>query len=312
MMKKYKIYSILSTVLLFIVMACSDDFVGNSPNMNDNVGAITLVTVNPAKNFFNLTAPSLAAEEVEFTVDVDGFGITSVSSVEVELVYTDKDRLYDPFREEKYDSVHAPIVLQTISTFPSTVVITGASVASALGIPIDSLAVGDKFQVTLPINTADGRRLTTALDSDLCNEPAQPSFGGCGVAWAISCPSAIPVGTFTATSGGTSTDGCPPTNPLSGLPYDITLTDEGAGVYTVSDFSAGVYQNWYGACYGYTFETPISFIDVCNNLTLIGKNDGFTCLVTGSGTYDPATGIITINWSNCFGDVGNWTVDVKP
>ncbi|HOO10968.1 MAG TPA: hypothetical protein PKW06_13600, partial [Cyclobacteriaceae bacterium] len=70
--------------------------------------------------------------------------------------------------------------------------------------------------------------------------------------------------------------------------------------------------NWYGACYGYTFETPISFIDVCNNLTLIGKNDGFTCLVTGSGTYDPATGIITINWSNCFGDVGNWTVDVKP
>ncbi|MEQ8363509.1 MAG: hypothetical protein RH948_11610 [Cyclobacteriaceae bacterium] len=311
-MKKYKIFSILATLSLLIVMACSDEYVLKSPNVNDNVGAVTKVTVNPAKNFFNLTAPSLASEEVEFTLDVDGFGITTVNSVEVELVYTDKDRLYDPFREEKYDSVHSAVTLMTLSTFPSTVVVTGADVAAALGIPIDSLAVGDMFQITLPINTADGRRLTTALGSDLCNEPAQPSFGGCGVAWAISCPSAIPVGTFTATSGGTSADGCPPTNPLSGLSYDITLTDNGAGVYTVSDFSAGVYQNWYGACYGYTFETSISFSDVCNNLTIIGKNDGFSCAIAGSGTYNPATGVITINWSNCFGDVGDWTVDVTP
>ncbi|MEZ4947642.1 MAG: hypothetical protein R2804_19075 [Cyclobacteriaceae bacterium] len=303
-MKNYKIYSMLCTLLLLIVMACSDEFVGNSPNFNDHVGAVTKVTVNPTKNFFNLNA-ALATAEVEFSVDVDGFGITTVNSVEVELVYTDKDRLYDPFREEKYDSVHSAVTLMTLSSFPSTVVVTGADVAAALGIPIDSLDVGDSFQITLPINTADGRRLTTALDSDLCNEPAQPSFGGCGVAWAISCPSDLGA-EYSYVTTNIACANCSASDPgaaACGASISGTgsWTDLGSGVYSVSDATFGQY----GCAWGDTEAEGVQITDVCSKIGSgpQGGSDQYGLLYTFIITDNTGT-TLTIDWSNDYGDSG--------
>jgi hypothetical protein len=109
---------------------------------------------------------------------------------------------------------------------------------------------------------------------------------------------------YDAVSGGTSTDGCPPTNPIVGLNYVVTLTDLGGGSYSISDYSAGVYQDWYGACFGYTFETSATLVDICNSISFT-VNDAFGCPNTGTGTYDPGTGVITYTWSNCFGDIGD-------
>lgn len=292
-MKNYKIYSAITMFLLFIAMACSDEFPGKSPNLNDNVGAVTLVKVNPDKNFFNLTAPSLADEEIEFTLDVDGFGITTVNSVEIELVFTEKDRLYDPFREEEVDSVYAPVTLRTISSFPSTVVVTGQQVADALGIAVGDFELGDSFQITLPINTADGRRLTTALASDLCNEPAQPSFGGCGVAWAIACPSSLITGTVTYNLAVNVTSTCCGLTSGDQPPATATITNSGAGIYVVSDHMAG-----HVAAFDLDPE-PIKIVDICGTLSLLDEAGlNYTSGPTQGVSFDPGTGVWTINFDN--------------
>lgn len=303
--------AIIKYILIIIMVsvstiACRDESLNPIPDMNDNIGAVTLIAVNPARTFYNLSNP-LADEFVEFTIDVDGFGITKINSVDLELIYTEKDRVYDPFQDIYVDSVYDAVLLKTVNTFPVTVQITPAEIATALGISIDDLELGDNFNVVFPINTADGRRLTTALNSELCNQPAQPSFGGCNVSWFLTCPSAIQLGTYSAVSTATSTDGCPPTNPLVDFAFEVELSADGAGKYEISDFFAGVYMNWYGACYGYDFETPASFTDVCDNLNFTFQ-DAFGATVQGTGTYDSNTGIITYSWVNDFGDEGTTTL----
>ncbi len=304
---KRNILKIVAIAIIFLtIQSCTDESLAPAPDVNDPtiVGAVTLVTPNPDRLFFNALNP-LATEFIEFDLDIDNFGVTDVESVDVELVFTDKDRIWDPLRLEFRDSIYASVNVGNITTFPTTFQMTGQQAADALGFgTVDSLQVGDRFQLTYPINTSDGRKLTVALNSDLCNEPAQPSFGGCGFAWAVSCVSAIPTGLYDAVSGGTSTDGCPPTNPIVGLNYVVTLTDLGGGSYSISDYSAGVYQDWYGACFGYTFETSATLVDICNSISFT-VNDAFGCPNTGTGTYDPGTGVITYTWSNCFGDIGD-------
>jgi hypothetical protein len=305
-MKTILKYILIAIMVSVSTIACRDESLNPLPDMNDNIGAVTLIAVNPDRTFYNLSNP-LADEFVEFTIDVDGFGITKINSVDLELIYTEKGRVYDPFQDIYVDSVYDAVLIKTVSTFPITVQITPAEIATALGISMDDLELGDNFNVVFPINTADGRRLTTALNSELCNQPAQPSFGGCNVQWSLTCPSAIPLGTYTAVSTATSTDACPPTNPLVDFTYEVELTSTAAGKYEVSDFFAGVYIDWYGACYGYDFETPASFTDVCNDLSF-SFQDAFDATVQGTGTYDSNTGVITYSWVNDFGDEGTTTL----
>lgn len=254
----------LSAIIIF---SCKDDDLDPRPDLNENVGAVTLVQVNPDKNFFNLNAADFSAEEVEFTVDVDGFDITGIRDVEVQVVYTDAGAIFDPLRGGSVDSVFAPIVLSTLTSFPSTVSITTQAVADALGLPLDSLQLGDDFQVTLPINTTDGRTLTTALSSDLCNQPAQPSFGGCGVAWAVACPSTLDgIADYTITSA---------TAPVTATSGTIEWVNEGPGVYSWDSYTFGGYQTLYGCC-EQDRSSSLKFSDVCNELTMSAA-DGFGC-----------------------------------
>ncbi len=279
------------------LIACDDDeHKGDSPDFNNHVGAVTTLSVNPDKNFFNLTATDFAAEEIEFTVDVDGFGLTEVNSVDVEIVYTEKDAIFNPFKEEFEDSVYAPVLIMNITTFPSTVAITAAQVAAALSRTAADFEVGDGFSLTLPINTADGRRLTVALNSDLCNEPAQPSFGGCGVAWSVACPSNLGgsisyVHTNLVAAGASCASG-----PLTG---SVTWTDQGGGTYVPSDLSFGQFAE----CYSDEPATGSGRIsDVCNVISTPGEDqygDSYTYTIvniTGSS--------MTIDWVNTFDDGG--------
>lgn len=278
--------------------------------MDDNIGAVTKITRSGDRTFFNALNP-LADEYVEFAIDVDGFDVTTINSVDLMLVYTDKGRNYDPFQDKYVDSVFAPVLVRSVTTFPSTVKISGADVVSALNLnSVDDIEVGDSFNVTFPINTADGRRLTVALNSELCNQPAQPSFGGCNVQWVVTCPSNIPLGSYTASTTATSTDvDCANAVDLTDYKVDVTLTSPSAGVYRISDFFGGVYVKWYGACYGGA-KNPASFIDVCNTLSF-GFADMFGAGVNGSISRDAGTGIITYTWTNDFGDTGTTILTPK-
>lgn len=167
----------------------------------------------------------------------------------------------------------------------------------------DDIQVGDVLTVTTRFTMSDGTILeilspdgvtggtgtniaTTVLFSTLINYP-------------VSCPSNLG-GNYKVVSSGFSTDGAPVNNPLVDFEYDIVLTDNGGGSYTISDGVAGVYQDWYCAPYGYCFETAGTFTDVCGILS--GSwTEAFGCQVDLTGVAND-DGTLTIQWANCFGD----------
>jgi hypothetical protein len=313
-MKNLLKYSILTLVALVVIAlnACEEERWGNIPNLDNNIGAVTLVNVNPDKTFYN-ALNDLATEEVEFQLDVDGFEITEINSIDVELIFTENDATLDA-EGNPADVTYDPVLVSNVdaSTLPATITFSATEALTAIqtfkpGFTIDSLEVGDGFNLIFPINTADGRRLTTALSSELCNEPVQPSFGGCNVAWFISCPSDIPTGTYNTTvTTAQSTDGCC-TAPITDFKSTVAITSPSTGVYSVDDIFAGLYIEWYDV-YGLTFKVPQNFSDVCNNLTT-SFIDPFGGAVIMTGTYDPATGAINFDGSNEFGDTWKmvWT-----
>ena len=97
-------------------------------------------------------------------------------------------------------------------------------------------------------------------------------------------------------------DGCCP-NPVT-VEYTSSLVQTGPTSYTVKDFSAGTYGFWYCAPYGLcndTFEgLAANLQDICGNVNLSAGYWGST----GAGKVDDATGVITIDWVNVFGDAG--------
>ncbi|MGM0581132.1 MAG: hypothetical protein ACQETL_10660 [Bacteroidota bacterium] len=127
-------------------------------------------------------------------------------------------------------------------------------------------------------------------------------------------------GEYSTTASGESTDGCPSENPISGFASTETMTadpdnnftnDDGEDVnaYIISDFHAGVYMEWYGDCYGYTFPTPARiFVNTATGEVTGTVDDGFgsTNEIT-SGLMDACNGNITYEWINGFGDTGTIT-----
>lgn len=296
---------ILFITLGIVALSCTNPDLDPRPDLNDHVGAITKLTIDTpsAERFFDFSLP-LADQSMSVTIDVDGFDLVTVSSVDVEIVYSDLDGIYNEFKDEFEPLVYDPVVVASITSFPGSATVSATDIATALGVAVADFDLGDTFSMTFPLHTTDGRRLTVALASDLCNEPAQPSFGGCDFGWAISCKSEIVAGTYDAVSGGTSTDGCPTPNPVSGITKTVTLTDLGGGQFEVSDFHAGTYESFYTACYGHPAETVGRIVDVCNVLT-VTASDGWACQNwSTSGAVDPLTGIITYEWTNCWGDTG--------
>jgi hypothetical protein len=295
-MKKLRIKYILILTLVLAYFSCRDESTLPYPDINKYAGAVTNIETNPDKSFFN-ALNDLSAEEVEFSVDVNGFNLTEVNSVDLELVFTQLGVLLD-LEGNPRDSVWAPVLLSTINTFPSTVNITGQQAADALGIGTDDFNVGDNFQITFPINTADGRRLTVALNSDLCNEPVQPSFGGCSYVWGIACPSDL-AGTYdystivTAVGDGGDISGC--SNPVTG---SGSLTEIGGGIYSVSDATFGQYD----CAWADSPAIGVTMTDICNTVYVGGSDQYgliYTFVLIGNDGTD-----LTIDWSNDYGDVG--------
>ncbi|MBL0739777.1 hypothetical protein [Chryseolinea lacunae] len=273
-----KYISAFILVLLAAISCREDDNV--RPKMDDNIGAVTKITRNGDRTFFNALNP-LADEYVEFAIDVDGFDVTTINSVDLMLVYTDKGRNYDPFQDKYVDSVFAPVLIRSVTTFPSTVKISGADVVSALKLnSVDDIDVGDSFNVTFPINTADGRRLTVALNSELCNQPAQPSFGGCNVQWGVSCPSTIQTGNYQVHVESTNAT------------YTVQVSANGGGVYTISNFNLDYDLDFYG---GFDDLLVVGFFtDVCSDIQLSGTDPDYGVQWRGAIQYDENAKTLTI------------------
>jgi hypothetical protein len=295
-MKRISIFTIVFAGL-FLLNACQDEDWRPSPNINENIGAVTKISVNPDKNFFNALNP-LASEEVEFTIDVDGFEVTEVSSVDIMLQFTEMNGVYNELEEVFEDSVYTAVKVGEVSSFPATFSISAADAAAALNVDVSFFKVGDGFDLTFPIHSADGRTFTVALNSDLCQQPAQPSFGGCNVRWTIACASDLG-GTYDfsttviAAGAGGAAGNC--SNPVTGTG---TLTDLGGGKYDVSDATFGQYD----CAWDDTPAVGVRLVDVCNKISLSGS-DQYGLIYTFVIKDNDGTSL-TIDWSNDFGDAG--------
>jgi len=176
-MQKVRIYSIAALLLLVVTISCRDDDWAPYPDWNENVGAATKITVNASRNSFRLSN-GLANEFLEFNLDVDGYEVTQVAEVELLFTFFDATPGTTPV---------GPKLLKKVNAFPATVQVTAQEAAAAIGngFTINDFAAGDNFRLTFPIITTEGRRLTVALNSQLCTEPAQPLYRSCQVQWNV-------------------------------------------------------------------------------------------------------------------------------
>lgn len=227
---------------------------------------------NVGTGFYNLTEIQTAV--AEFSIDVVA-NSKQISSVEV----------LGSLNNIAGSSFQA---VQTVSSLPATISISAVDAGNVLGKAASELVLGDVFRFVFRANFTDG---TSALSAASVTIP-------------VSCPSDL-AGTYTASSNATSTDGCC-TDPLEGFESEVVITVISDGVYKLSDFSAGVYLEWYDV-YGISPTTDLSCTirDVCNQISFDPFNEPFgTAVVVSGGSYDPATSTITYSWVNGFDDAG--------
>lgn len=164
--------------------------------------AVPVVTVDTALSalptrqtakvsFFNLKDPNLANERFSFTLNWEGYGKSTVKSIEV----------YNSFNKAESSVPAYPIVLsypggiypniaqfplpgnvsatdklyETVTIFPKTYTFTAAQLATLAGINLSSVAVNDYFIFKFIVNLTDGRRIA-AYFSNVADE-SRNEFG---------------------------------------------------------------------------------------------------------------------------------------
>jgi len=182
-----------------------------------------------------------------------------------------------------------------ITDMAATVVVSLQEAADGLVSNVTDLTAGDIINITYETTTAGG----TFISSDRINS-------------VVACPPEVQAVAYNSFASGTSTDGCcPGTFTVEGA---VMVTFSSGIDFTVSDWSAGLYEDWYSV-YGITeaMETDGTlaggFQELC--LSLSGSfGEPFGGSASLSGEFDPATGIIQYNFTNVYGDAG--TVTLTP
>ncbi|GLR19433.1 hypothetical protein [Portibacter lacus] len=187
----------------------------------------------------------------------------------------------------------APVLFKTLNSFPSTINTTLAEAADGL-IDLGSVKLLDQFVYTFDIATADG---------------SFPS--GESLVVNVSCPSDLG-GTYTAATSGQSTDSCCPGTVT--VTSTVELTDAGGGVYTISDWSGGIYQAWYevygvDAAYVAAGGVSTTIKDVCDVISA-EFTEPFGTATTLTGSVDADSGVITFSWVTGYDDTA--TVVLTP
>lgn len=280
---------VFTIVSIMLYMSCENDGGDSVINLQDGVvpnmekitttdQIIDLVTVTNGDPI-NLGFSASIAQGSAATTDIVGVYTTATGSVYNGVLFSD-------------------------ITLPNEFSLSADDIVNAfteLNNPSD-LLLADVLVITARFTMTDGTVL------NLINEDGSPNLSSnirntvlfsTSISYPVSCPSDIG-GNYTVVSSGFSTDGAPVNNPIVNFSYDVVVSDNGGGSYTISDGVAGVYQDWYCVPYGYCFETEGSFTDVCG--TLSGTwTESFGCEINLTGVINMDR-TLTITWANCFGD----------
>lgn len=169
--------------------------------------------------------------------------------------------------------------------------------------------------VELPITILDdninpGENLTVVVNLTGGDIAANPNYETATHNVAIVCESTL-AGTYTTTTTGTSTDPCCPDETT--VTGEVTLTAGSSdGAYSISDWSAGMYLEWYDV-YGITAATNMSVTiqDVCGAISIAETGEPFGNTFSATGSVDAATGVITYTWLSGWGDTAVVTMTPK-
>ncbi|PKH67592.1 hypothetical protein CXF59_06695 [Flavobacterium sp. ALD4] len=291
-MKKIKLlFAIFAAALL--LPSCTND--GGTSTIDLKVGAVPNITKTAGTdNFINLISLGKGGSfNLGLTVAV---AQGEVSSMDIVGSYT------------KGTTVSRAIMKANVTTFPANLNFTTNDLIAAFTVlnSKSDFGLGDKFTVSAILTLKDGSILKLLNDDGTANYGADIANSNKYTllqSYPVSCPSDLG-GTYSVISSGMSTDSgpAPSKNPITNYPYEVTITDNGGGSYTLSDGYAGLYQLWYDI-YSITRDYPGKFTDVCG--TLSGSYiEPFSANVKLTGTVN-ADGTLSIRWENDYGDYGN-------
>jgi hypothetical protein len=186
--------------------------------------------------------------------------------------------------------------LETYTSLPATVTVTAQEAVQAVGVSISDLTLGDVFTFEIVVNAKSG---TSSRSNSILNAT-------------VACESML-TGEYSCVASGQSTDTGPgpDVNPISGFETTVTLTEQAVnGEYIISDFSGGLFTLWY-SIYGLSGDYPGFFKDVCGDVSYINTVGPFGSPISGTGSVDPATGVITLSGlADWWGD--NWSLVLTP
>jgi hypothetical protein len=300
-MKKLMKYSIAVITIMMMAIACSDE----QRHPEFQTGASARVFLYPDRsfiNFANLNAASVAFDI--FTVNKD------IDNITYRATYTDVSE------GRTYDAVDAIVV--TGSSFvdgkASNVEVSATALAQAIGLAggVNHFEGGDFVQFRPYVTLTDGRVISGENSAPSITGGANSSFTTLFTVF-VGCPSPvddITGTTYTATivtedSGGGPPFGLPNTSTKTG----VTITFQGPEPfrYRVSSHDAGW---WARPDVTATEGGNADFFDICGSIIMQPKGSfGFGgANDDGGGTYDPATGIIKMNWYNQFNDIFGYVV----
>lgn len=288
-MKKMRFIFAFLAMGLLTIASCEDD--GGDSVISLNEGAVpNILKVTGSNTFIDLIALESGEETtINFTVDK---GQGNIASMDVVLFY------------KSGTTVYRTVLESNVTTFPKAYSLTQFDIIEAFT-ELNSAAdfqVGDVLSVSADITLTNGSKL------NILNNDATPNFGQ-DIAnsavykvfqnYIVSCPSDLG-GTYNFVStnigepGGFVVPG-----PETGT---VTFTDNGGGVYAISDGSFGGWE----ALYGPPGASGVTLIDICNTLSFGGSDDyGDTYTISNVITSGSN---LSFSWSNTYGEYGSTTL----
>jgi hypothetical protein len=299
-MKNYLKYISMFVFLCAVTIACRDEEAVRFPDLKTGASA-RLVLAYPERSFINLDDLSTAS----LAFDIYTVTAGDIDNVTYMLTYVDADSSI------VYEPVAAVVVTGSdfVGGKATEVEVTATELVTALGLDggLAYLEGGDSFTFDAVVTLKDGRVFDASNSAPSITGGTNASFTTQFSAF-VGCASPvddITGTTYTATihtedSGGGPPFGLPDANTLEGV--EITFKGPEPFRYEVSSHDAGW---WARPDITATEGGPADFYDICGNIIMQPKASfGYGgALDNGGGTYDPATGIITMNWYNSFNDI---------
>jgi hypothetical protein len=298
-MMKLTEYIFLTVFVLLLTVSCRDEDAARFPDFQSGVNA--RVFLYPDRSYINLDDLDNASV---------AFDVYSVNTDIDELIYTahyvDADSATANF--PSFDAIRVP-GSAFVNGKATEVGISAAELAAGFGLPGGPgyFEGADNVTFTARAVLKDGRVIDGSNSAPSITGGGAASFTTSFVTY-VGCPSPvedITGKTYTATirtynSANNPPFGLPDTSTKTGV--TIRFVGPEPFRYEVSSHDAGW---WARPDITGTEGGPGQFFDICSQIVMQpkasfgfgGAND------SGGGSYDPATGVIKINWYNSFNDI---------